>query len=172
MNSLSEIDNHYNCNYGGCFCYCHCPILLWPNIYPYTTWCESAISGKETRLSCKKSFSTKVFSEITDYALHYDLLQWQYDRAIYKVVSGAINTARFANCSPARALDTKPFSPTYWQWQHRFLLDAVQQFGLPDAFINIYKICKLRKAIFSTFYNISQPNFTILLNVGCSFKLW
>jgi hypothetical protein len=28
---------------------------------------------------------------------------------------------------------------------------------------NIYKICKLRKAIFSVFYNISQPNFTILL---------
>ena len=88
-------------------------------------------------MNCKKSFSTKVFSEITDYALHYDLLQWQYDRGFYKVVSGAINTARFANCSPAHALDTKPFSPTYWQWQHRFLLDAVEQFGLPDAFITI-----------------------------------
>ena len=36
-----------------------------------------------------------------------------------------------------RALDTKPFSATYWQWQHRFVLDAVQQFGLPDAFITI-----------------------------------
>ena len=28
---------------------------------------------------------------------------------------------------------------------------------------NILKICKLRKAIFSAFYNISQPNFAILL---------
>jgi hypothetical protein len=28
---------------------------------------------------------------------------------------------------------------------------------------NILKICKLRKAIFSVFYNISQPNFAILL---------
>jgi hypothetical protein len=28
---------------------------------------------------------------------------------------------------------------------------------------NILKICKLRKAIFSTFYNISKPNFAILL---------
>ena len=37
---------------------------------------------------------------------------------------------------------------------------------------NIYKICQLRKAIFSTFYDISQPNFVILLNIGCSFKLW
>ena len=28
---------------------------------------------------------------------------------------------------------------------------------------NVYKICKLRKAIFSVFYNISPPNFAILL---------
>ena len=47
---------------------------LCPNIYPFTAWCESAISGKETRLSSQKSFCTKVFSEITDYALQYDLL--------------------------------------------------------------------------------------------------
>ena len=85
----------------------------------------------------KIAFCAKLFSEITDYALHFDLLQWQYDRSLYKVVSGAINTARFSNCSPARALDTKSFSPTYWQWQHRYLLDAVQQFGLPDVFITI-----------------------------------
>ena len=110
---------------------------LWPNIYPFTNWCESTICGSEARLSSRRAFSTKVFSEITDYALHYELLQWQYDRALYKVVSGAINLARFSNCSPARALDTKPFSPTYWQWQHRYLLDAVEQFGLPDAFIAI-----------------------------------
>jgi hypothetical protein len=28
---------------------------------------------------------------------------------------------------------------------------------------NIYKICKLCKAIFSKLYNISQPNFAIVL---------
>ena len=33
----------------------------------------------------------------------------------------------------------------------------------------IYKICKLRTAIFSAFYNISRPNFVILLNLRCSF---
>ena len=31
---------------------------------------------------------------------------------------------------------------------------------------NILKICKLRKAIFSVFYNISQPNVAILLNLS------
>ena len=110
---------------------------LWPNMYPRTDWCESAISGSDSRLSSKMSFILKVFSEIADYALHFDLLQFQYDRCIYKTVSGAINSARFLNCSPARALDTKQFSPTFWQWQHLYLLDAVQQFGLPDVFITI-----------------------------------
>ena len=34
---------------------------------------------------------------------------------------------------------------------------------------NIYKIWKLRKAIFSVFYNISPPNFAILLILRSSF---
>ena len=110
---------------------------LWPNIYPFSSWCESIICGKESRLSMKASFCAKLFSEILDYGLHFDLLQWQYERALYKVVSGAINTARYRNCSPARALDTKTFSPTYWQWQHLYLLDAIEQFGLPSVFITI-----------------------------------
>lgn len=110
---------------------------LWPNIYPFSSWCESLLCGQDSRLSMKIAFCTKLFSEIVDYGLHFDLLQWQYDRNLYKVVSGAINTARFSNCSPAQALDSKSFSPTYWQWQHRYLLDAVQQFGLPDVFITI-----------------------------------
>ena len=36
----------------------------------------------------------------------------------------------------------------------------------------VYKICKLYRVIFFTFYNISQPNFAILLNLGCSLMLW
>lgn len=110
---------------------------LWPNLYPFTSWCESTLCGGTSRLSSKVAFCHKLFSEISDYGLNFDLLQWQYDRSMYKIVSGAINTGRFSNCSPARALDTKPFSPTYWQWQHRYLLDAVDQFGLPDVFFTI-----------------------------------
>jgi hypothetical protein len=33
----------------------------------------------------------------------------------------------------------------------------------------LYKICKLCKALFSKLYNISQPNFAILLISLCSF---
>jgi hypothetical protein len=40
-------------------------------------------------------------------------------------------------CSPARSLETKPFSVEYWKWQHRFLLDAVLQYGPPSIFLTI-----------------------------------
>ena len=72
-----------------------------------------------------------------DYAMSHELLLFQYDRWLFKTVTGAINSARVLKCSPLRALDTKTFSPGYWQWQHRFLLDAVSQFGLPSLFLTI-----------------------------------
>jgi hypothetical protein len=34
----------------------------------------------------------------------------------------------------------------------------------------VYKICELCKAMSSAFYNISQPNFAILLILVCSFR--
>ena len=111
--------------------------VLWPNLYPFTSWCESVISDSGSRVSTKISFITKLHCEIIDYGLDFQLLQFQYDRWLYKTVTGAINTARKLKCSPARALDTKTFSSTYWQWQHRYVLDAVKQFGLLDVFITI-----------------------------------
>ena len=36
---------------------------------------------------------------------------------------------------------------------------------------NIYKTCKLHRAKFSLFYNISPPNFAVLLILRCPFKL-
>jgi hypothetical protein len=40
---------------------------------------------------------------------------------------------------------------------------------IPVRNTNQYKICKFRRAIFSTFYNISQPNLAVLLILTCSF---
>lgn len=70
---------------------------LWPNLCPFTNWCESYLTGHESRPSCKISFHVKVSSEVID----YDLLHIQYDRSMYKVITGAINSGRFFNCSPA-----------------------------------------------------------------------
>ena len=61
---------------------------IWPNLYPFTAWCESNISDSGSRLSIKVSFYTKLFSEILDYGMHFDLLQFQYDRWLFKTVSG------------------------------------------------------------------------------------
>lgn len=110
---------------------------LWPNLYRYTSWCESVVSDSGSRLSAKLAFNAKLLSEVVDYAQHFELLQFQYDLWLYKTVTGAINTARYAKCLPARSLDSKTFSATYWEWQHRYVLDAVDQFGLPDIFITI-----------------------------------
>lgn len=110
---------------------------LWPCLYPYTNWCETVIDGSVNRSSTKISFLDKVFSCIKDYGLNFELLQFHYDRWIYKTVTGAINTAGVLKCSPARALEAKTFSAGYWSWQHRILIDSVRQFGFPNIFITI-----------------------------------
>ena len=56
---------------------------------------------------------------------------------LFKTVSGALTSGRFRMCSPARSLEAKPFSVEYWKWQHRYLLDAVNQFGAPSVFLTI-----------------------------------
>ena len=110
---------------------------LWPNLYPFTEWCDTIHQGKESRLSQKASFFTKVKSCILDNTLSYELLQFNYDLWLFKTVSGAIASARHMKCSPARALDCKVFFAGYWKKQHRLLIDAVRQFGYPDLFITL-----------------------------------
>ena len=108
---------------------------LWPHLYPTREFCESGIDGDTSRRSRKISFMHKVLSTIVDYATMYDLLHFHYDICRFKTVSGALTSGRFHMCSPARSLEAKPFSIEYWKWQHRFLLDAVNQFGTSSIFL-------------------------------------
>ena len=110
---------------------------LWPNLYPALDFCKTLLISKENRASTKVAFMTKVFSKISDYATNYELLQFHYDLWLFKTVSGAITTARKTHCSPAKSLEGKSFSSEFWKWQHRFLCDAVKQFGFPHLFITI-----------------------------------
>ena len=48
---------------------------LWPNLYPFTAWCESIHVGRESRKSSKISFITKCLSPIIDYSLNFEILQ-------------------------------------------------------------------------------------------------
>ena len=109
---------------------------LWPHLYPTRNWCETGLEGQSSRLSTKISFLHKVQSTILDYGTDYDLLHFHYDLWLFKTVSGALTSCRFRMCSPARSLETKPFSVEYWKWQHRFLFDAVLQCG-PSIFLSI-----------------------------------
>ena len=79
----------------------------------------------------------KVLSTIVDYDTTYELLHFHYEICLFKTVSGALTSDRFRMCSPARSLEAKPFSIEYWKWQHRFLLDAVNQFGTRSIFLTI-----------------------------------
>ena len=91
----------------------------------------------QSRLSAKVSFNLKLLSEILDYSLDYDLLQFTYDRWLFNTVSGAISSARQFQTSAATSLSTKTFSVEFWRWHHRYLMDAVRQYGYPDVFITV-----------------------------------
>lgn len=83
---------------------------LWPHLYHQSDMCGSVLEGRTSRLSGKESFLTKLRSPVIDYGLDYKLLLYQYDRWLFKTVTGAINTARRQYCSPPIALHQKAFS--------------------------------------------------------------
>ena len=124
------------------FQWCGIECALWPSLYPFTEWCESAVEGTTSRESSKASFLVKCFSPMLDYSLHFELLQFVFERWLYKTITGALNSAK-AVADPMSqhyafsAFHNKPFSTGYWKWQHLYLLDALQQFGAPSLFLTI-----------------------------------
>ena len=109
---------------------------LWPT-YSKTNLCESNIKGQTNRASGKMCFMHKILSSVQDYSINYELLHYQYDRWLFKTITGAINASKFSGCSPNSALQEISFSATFWRWQHLYLLDAVRQFGFPSFFLTI-----------------------------------
>ena len=66
----------------------------------------------------------KIASPVSDYAMNYDLLHYHYDCWLFMTITGAINSAKQAQCSPTTALEAKTFSHQYWTIQHRYLIDS------------------------------------------------
>lgn len=110
---------------------------LWPVLYPYTSWCESILKTNAEGNSRLISFRLKLLSPICDYNNNFALLQFQFDRWLFKTITAAVSTGKKFKASPNRALETKIFAPEYWKWQHRYLIDASLQFGFPQFFITI-----------------------------------
>ena len=110
---------------------------LWPALYLRTSLCESVLEGQNNCASSKISYMHKVLSPVVDFAINYDILQYQYDRWLFKTITGAVNASKASGCSPNRSLENKSFSKTFWQHQRLFLIDAVHQYGFPSLFITI-----------------------------------
>lgn len=110
---------------------------LWPTLYLTTSMCESTSEGHTNQASGKESYLHKVLSSVVDFSLDFDLLQYQFDRWLFKTITGRVNTSGQFGCKPNVALLEKSFSAPFWQWQHLYLLDAVRQHGFPSFFITI-----------------------------------
>ena len=67
---------------------------LWPQLYSFKSWCETVLDGRESRLSSKISYMTKVMSEIADYGLVHEVLHFHYDLWLWQTVSGAISQGK------------------------------------------------------------------------------
>ena len=110
---------------------------LWPTLYHTTAMCETMLTGQTNRASSKISFMHKALSPVLDYSLDFEMLQFQYDRWLFKTITGAINSSRVSGCSPNTGLQHKSSSATYWRWQHLLLIDTVRQYGYPSFFMTV-----------------------------------
>ena len=80
---------------------------------------------------------TVVAERQVDFSLDYEMLHYQYDRWLFKTITGAIYSSWASGCSPNAAIQQKSFSAMYWQWQHLYLLNADRQYGFPSFFLTI-----------------------------------
>ena len=81
---------------------------LWPILYFSDHLCKSSDSSHNpSKESRKRKFLWKCLSPIVDYSIDFSLLQFQFERWIYKIVSGTIDSARKYKVSPATPLDSK-----------------------------------------------------------------
>ena len=74
---------------------------------------------------------------MVDYSFSFDVMQYNYDRWLFKPITGTVNSCKGGGCSPNQSLVNTVFSRTFWQHQHLCLIDAVRQFGFPWFFVTI-----------------------------------
>ena len=101
---------------------------LWPHLYPNNSLCDTNMSGRERKYkSVKQAFLAKVCSEVLDYALRYDLLQFHYDR---HVLSHFSEVGQRATGIPLeRVLKEFPDSPHDLKMNRAALADLNRQLG-------------------------------------------
>ncbi|KAF4654064.1 hypothetical protein FOL47_010163, partial [Perkinsus chesapeaki] len=96
--------------------------VLFPQLYPYSQWCESACKDGLSTFSFKRSWRCKALSsDIVDYRLNKQLIVFDVHR----------------NWGANNALGDKALSPYYWYKELYALYDVVRQFGLPSVFMTL-----------------------------------
>ena len=79
----------------------------------------------------------KCLSPVLDYSLNFNLLQFQYERWLYQIVLGNIDSEKKYNLCLASVLLQKPYCHSFWPWQHVSLIDTVDRLGYPDFFLTM-----------------------------------
>ena len=111
---------------------------LWPIWYFKDCLCESSIhQTAKSKLSRKKHFRHKWLGQVLDYSQNFALLQFQYKRWCYQIISGTIESGKKFGASSATSMGSKPICHTFWCWQHVILLDTVDQLGYSSLFVTI-----------------------------------
>ena len=78
-----------------------------------------------------------LLSPVHDFSINFEISQYQYDRWLFKTITGAVKASNASGCSPNRSLENKSLSKTFWQHQNLYLIDAVHQYSYQSFFITI-----------------------------------
>ena len=87
--------------------------------------------------SVKNEFVSKLCSGVPDYCANYELLQFQFDRYVLRLVSNRARQSDKQRFDTHLSLQHQHWTPGYWLRQHRILEDLVEQLGYPDLFLTI-----------------------------------
>ena len=128
---------------------------LWPHLYPFRDWCDSAVAVEVTaarvheaassdeedddgptreKRSPKASYLRKVRCEILDYAADYELMFFQFDMHIFRDLVGTCAAARKHGARHQNTAALRSWSREYMRWQHRYTMDIAARLGEPDLF--------------------------------------
>jgi hypothetical protein len=123
---------------------------LWPHLYPTKQICESSIAAtadwepfqrkgrkkvsNSSHESMKAHYIAKLTCNVADYAGQYDLLQFQFDRHIFRTIIGS---SKATEVDTDQANEHRHWCPNYWHRYHRYLKDIVRQLGAPQLFLTI-----------------------------------
>ena len=87
--------------------------------------------------SAKAAFMAKVRSDTPDYGEDFSLIQFQFDRYLFRCVLNRGSAAETAGRHKETVLADKSWTPGYWKKHHAVLLDVVHQIGAPHLFLTV-----------------------------------